>query len=99
MRNLVIYLKSFKDSIVSLIYHDGFEMAGYLAFLAFIAIFPCTIFIGKIASFLNYFFAEKLGEDIIVQFLTSSFNSMIDLPISTFCEAAICRLASYSTFS
>lgn len=66
--------------------HNSFEVSGYLAFLTLTAIFPCSIFLAKLAGFLNNFFNARFGEDAIVNFLIKSFDNLTDLPIESIKE-------------
>jgi membrane protein len=71
------------NSITRMIDHDGIEIAGYLAFLTLISIFPCAIFLTKLIGFINYFLSTKFGEDFILQHIIQSFDSIQDIPINT----------------
>lgn len=86
LQYLAIYFKSAKDAIWSMPRHNSFEVSGYLAFLTLTAIFPCSIFLAKLAGFLNNFLSVKFGEDSIANFLIKSFDELTDLPIESLKE-------------
>lgn len=79
------FLKNFafvlKKSIFSLPKHNAFEMAGYLSFLTFIAIFPCTIFLTKLTIFLNQFFLNFNLKEDLSEILLNSFKNIEDIPL------------------
>ena len=78
------FFKMLKDVIWSMPSHNAFEMSGYLAFLTIISIFPCSIFLAKLAGLLNQFFIHDQDGNTIASFLANAFESIKDLPIGTF---------------
>ncbi len=81
----LLFLKNlfcvFKKSILSFPKHNAFEMAGYLSFLTFIAIFPCTIFLTKLTIFLNQFFLNFDLKEDLSEILLNSFKNIKDIPL------------------
>jgi membrane protein len=71
----------FKNTVNNLINHDGVEIAGYLAFLMLISIFPCTIFVAKVIGGINALFSAEFGEDAFLKKILESFDSLKSLPI------------------
>ncbi len=72
-----------QNSILKMIQHDGVEIAGYLAFLTLISIFPCTIFLTKLIGLINYFLSTKFGDDVILKHIINSFDNIKEIPINT----------------
>ena len=72
-----------KNSILKMIQHDGVEIAGYLAFLTLISIFPCAIFLTKLIGLINYFLSTRFGDDVILKHIISSFDNIKEIPITT----------------
>lgn len=60
-------LRIFYDAGQNLLYHDGIEHAGYLAFLGLIAMFPFLVFLAALAGFLG---AGDAGASVIKELLT-----------------------------
>lgn len=60
---------SFWDAIVNLINHDGVEHAGYLAFLALLALFPFLVLLFALLGFIG-------GGDIGAQFIAATFSHL-----------------------
>lgn len=79
------FIKNFffpiKSSIFSFPKHSAFEMAGYLSFLTFIAIFPCTIFLAKLALFLNKVFLNFDLKEDLTEIIFNFFKHIEDVPL------------------
>lgn len=78
---LKFFFKIIWDAAFSMPKHNAFEMSGYLSFLTFIAIFPCTIFLAKLASVFDYFLIDYIKQNNINNFLVKAFNNIQNLPI------------------
>ena len=64
-------------SVLNLIKHDGVEMAGYLAFLTILSIFPCAIFLTKLISIFHFF----INDHIIINPLIEKLNDIKNIQI------------------
>jgi membrane protein len=58
------YYKIYKESLVSAVNHDGFEFAGYMAFLGILAVFPFMVFLFAIAGFLGNL---EIGREFVIE--------------------------------
>jgi membrane protein len=56
------FLRCFTNAAYNTVYHDGIELAGYLAFLGVLALFPFLVFLLALAGFVG---EGKAGADFI----------------------------------
>ncbi len=75
-----IYLM-LRNSFISSSKNDIFEISGYLSFLTLIAIFPCSIFIAKLAIFLNKFMLNFDFKQDISEIIINFFKNIKDIPL------------------
>ncbi|MBQ4874676.1 MAG: YihY/virulence factor BrkB family protein [Rickettsiaceae bacterium H1] len=95
---IIIYLYY---AYINTVKHDGFEHAGYLAFLSLLALFPALFFLMALTSYITqileqydlvesikYFFINNISEEILSG-LTPRINEIVSGPPPTLLKLAV----------
>lgn len=96
MKARLLKLKFFIEAVGSFIKHDGMVMAGYLAFLTMLALFPFVIFLVSLAGFFGQSDAGPQALEIMFENMPADVAKVLQGPIETMIKTTDKSIMTFS---